>query len=96
MNNIGYEERRNIYHTAIEKWGMEAQCWMVIEEMSELQKELCKIRRGKDDPDALADEIADVAIMLEQLELMFGLSDLVCKHMDRKIVRLKERLSGIC
>jgi len=66
---------------------------MVLEEMSELQKEICKAKRGKHDPDALVDEIADVTIMLEQLQVIFGLRNLVFKHMDAKITRLKERLT---
>ena len=92
MTNISYEERKAVYETAIETWGLESQVWMVIEEMSELQKEICKARRGKNDPDALADEIADVTIMLEQLRLMFDLNGLVCQHMDFKIARLRKRL----
>lgn len=94
MNNIDYDRRKEIYNAAIEKWGIDAQVWMVIEEMSELQKEICKIKRGKHDPYALADEIADVTIMLEQLRIMFGLNDLVCQHMDAKIERLKNRIDS--
>lgn len=94
MNKIGYEERKEVYLSAIEKWGIELQSCMAIEEMSELTKEICKIRRGKNDPDALADEIADVTIMLEQLRIMFCLNDLVCQHMDKKITRLKDRLEN--
>lgn len=93
MNHIGYDERKKIYYAALKKWGFEAQIWMVIEEMSELQKEICKVERGKRDYDALADEIADTIIMLEQLQLMFGLNNLVSQHMDAKITRLKERLN---
>ena len=92
MTNISYEERKAVYETAIETWGMESQVWMALEEMSELTKEICKARRGKNDPDALADEIADVTIMLEQLQLMFDLNGLVCQHMDFKIARLRKRL----
>lgn len=92
MNKITYEERQPVYEAAIAKWGAEAQAWMVIEEMSELAKELCKARRGKNDPVALADEVADVTIMLEQVRLMFGLNDLVSERMDAKIKRLCARL----
>ena len=92
MNKIGHDERKAVYEKAVETWGAEAQVWMVLEEMSELQKELYKLRRGKRDLDALADEIADVTIMLEQLRLIFRLNDQVCEHMDQKILRLKDRL----
>lgn len=92
MNKISYKERQKVYDKAIRTWGMESQAWMVIEEMSELAKELCKTRRKMSNPDALADEIADVTIMLEQLRLMFDVNDRVCEHMDMKIERLKRRL----
>lgn len=93
MNKIGYEERETVYRTAIEKWGSDAQSTMAVEEMSELTKELCKIKRGKNDVYALADEIADVRIMLEQLCIMYGVKDIVCKCMDMKIERLKKRIN---
>lgn len=44
---------------------------MAIEEMSELTKELTKAIRGQEYKEAIAEEIADVRIMLEQLELIF-------------------------
>ena len=92
MNNIPYEERKRIYEHAIDRYGIKPQLLMVVEEMSELTKEICKSFRGKDNIEQLADEAADVTIMLEQLRLIFGLNDLVCEHMDSKIERLAERL----
>lgn len=59
--------RRKIYQTALEKWGADAQALMVFEEMAELQKELCKNARGKDNHGSIAEEIADVQVMLEQM-----------------------------
>ena len=91
-SKITYEQRVDVYNTAIERYGVPAQSWMVIEEMSELAKELCKMQRGQGDVDALADEIADVTIMLEQLRLMYDVNTLVCKHMDMKVNRLCSRL----
>ena len=40
-------EREDIYNLALEKYGPTSQLFMVFEEMSELQKELCKAVRGK-------------------------------------------------
>ena len=94
MNEIGYEERKAVYKDAIADYGIHAQSWMVIEEMSELSKELCKMQRGKGSVEDLADEIADVTIMLEQLRLMYDINDTVCRHMDYKIRRLRSRLDG--
>lgn len=94
MNKINYEDRKKIYQAALRKWGADLQTMMAVEEMSELTKEICKIKRGKIDLDALADEIADVTIMLEQLREIYGLNDAVCDHMDAKILRLQNRVGG--
>lgn len=94
MNKINYEDRKKVYQAALNKWGADLQTMMAVEEMSELTKEICKIKRGKMDLDALADEIADVTIMLEQLRGIYGLNDAVCDHMDAKILRLQSRVGG--
>ena len=94
MNKINYEDRKKVYQAALRKWGVGLQTMMAVEEMSELTKEICKIKRGKIDLDALADEIADVTIMLEQLREIYGLNDAVCDHMDAKILRLQSRVGG--
>ena len=51
---------REILKRAVETYGAQAQTLMVFEEMSELQKELCKHARGKDNREAIVEEIADV------------------------------------
>ena len=94
MNKINYEDRKKVYQAALRKWGTDLQTMMAVEEMSELTKEICKIKRGKMDLDALADEIADVTIMLEQLREIYGLNDAVCDHIDAKILRLQSRVGG--
>lgn len=90
--SLYYTERKRVYEEAIDRWGIPAQLQMVIEEMSELTKELCKNFRGANNLDKIADECADVTIMLEQLRLIFNINDDVCRHMDQKVARLKERL----
>lgn len=93
MNRIGYEDRKKVYDQAIELYGAEAQIHMVLEEMSELTKELCKsFRPGGTTLDKIADECADVTIMLEQLRIIFDMNDQVCEHMDKKIERLMGRI----
>ena len=89
-----YEDRREVYEQAIAVYGEEAQLWIVIEEISELQKEICKYMRGKHDFEAIADEIADVTIMLEQAQLIFGISKAdIDSHMAAKVERLKNRMT---
>lgn len=46
---------------------------MLLEEMAELQKEICKAWRGKDNEVEIAEEVADVEIMLEQIKLISAL-----------------------
>ena len=60
--------------------------------MSELIKEICKMSRGQGNIENLAEEIADVTIMMEQLRLIYVVNDLVCDYMDAKIQRLQIRL----
>lgn len=92
MKRISYDERVQIYRQAVDTWGAENQEKMAVEEMSELTKEICKHWRGSDNLDAVADEIADVTIMLEQLRLIYNLNDSVSRHMDAKILRLQDRI----
>lgn len=76
-------------------WGAEAQITMVFEEMSELQKELCKRLRGKDNADNIAEEIADVEIMLDQMKLLFNIWPLVQVRRAEKVDRLSARLEEL-
>lgn len=92
MNQVTYNEREAVYKEVIRRCGISSQLRMAVEEMSELTKEICKIGRGMADMEALADEIADVTIMLEQLRLLYNLDDEVCEHMDMKVRRLRTRL----
>lgn len=94
MNKVSYEERTLAYKTALLMYGKSNQLVVALEELSEVQKEICKAMRGNINLDHLAEEIADATIMLEQVRLMYGLNELVCKKMDEKVKRLEERLEG--
>lgn len=70
----------------------EDQLIVAIEEMSELTKELTKVLRAKQKIKdmrtmeyALAEEIADVKIMLKQVELIFGEEEFVSDVLDQKL-----------
>ena len=73
-------ERRGIMLRAIHRYGEAAQIDMAVEEMAELTKALCKVKRatpGATTTAAIAnviEEIADVQIMLDQLRLIFARS----------------------
>lgn len=84
-----------IYKQAIEKWGFDAQILMVFEEMSELQKELCKNWRGKNNIEQIAEEVADVEIVLAQLKMIYGISGTVRQFHEEKLMRLEQRLKDV-
>ena len=58
-----------ICQLAVNVYGKTSQCTVCMEEMAELTKELSKNLRGQDNAAHIAEEIADVEIMLEQLKL---------------------------
>ena len=78
---------------AIETYGKDMQLTVVVEELSELIKEICKHRRGADNRKAIIEEMADCYIMLEQLKIIFGISllEVSCKERE-KLERLSKRL----
>ena len=80
---------------AIRAFGSEHQQLIAIEEMSELQKELCKQYRGIGSRAHIAEEIADVYIMLEQLKAIFECDDAVESWMRLKLSRLNERIKDV-
>ena len=83
---------KELYQLALSKYGSEAQTVMMFEEMSELQKELCKHARGADNQEHIAEEIADVLIMLDQMMILHKCKDLVFKYKQEKKIRLEKRL----
>lgn len=92
-------KKPDVLRDAITTYGMAAQVDMAIEEMSELTKALCKERRTQLVPGKHAEahanvieEIADVAIMLKQLLVMFDKDGEIQKEVDYKIDRLEQRL----
>lgn len=86
-------EEIEIIRSAIRKNGKTMQTVVAIEEMSELQKELTKYIRGLGNREHLKEEVADVLIMITQIQIMFALPDEEIKEVvDFKINRLKERM----
>lgn len=90
----GRQER--ILNDAVRTWGRDAQMLMMVEEMSELTKEICKFYRAVDDASASAvagnirEEMADVQIMLDQMKIMFGrIGPMVRAKLDRLEKRLE-------
>ena len=84
-----------ICRAALEAFGERAQMTMAIEEMSELAKELCKRCRGRDNVEAIAEEIADVEIMLQQMVMMFDCAGQVETFRRYKLERLEKRIKEV-
>lgn len=68
---------------------------IVIEELSELQKELCKDLRGYDRREEIKEEMADVYICLQLLKEIYNFFDedldkMYERKMRRNIERMKE------
>lgn len=88
-------QAKQIYQQALETYGGQLQTFVCMEEMSELQKELCKYERGEDNVEHIAEEIADVRIMLDQMVIMHDCETLVEDYKSAKLARLKERLDSV-
>lgn len=88
-----YISEAEVLQRALDTYGSLPQIVMVFEEMSELQKELCKYLRGKCSQASIAEEIADVEIMIDQTKMLFCCADEVRDVRRRKVERLKGRLS---
>ena len=99
MTRKQYKQLRFI----IKKYGEYFQVLKAIEECSELSQALCRVvnetcEKGNFDKKVvdMIDEIADVAIMLEQLKIIFHCHDQVKERIDFKINRQLERIKAGC
>ncbi len=82
-----------VYRRALEAFGVENQISMVHEEIGELLAAIGKFRRGRITEAHVVSEIADVRIMLEQLEEVLGVDPgRVEDEIDEKVRRLRTRL----
>ena len=86
--------KEKLYKFAIERYGDEAQINQGIEEMAELIQAINKFRRNpcEETLKGIAEEIADVEIMLEQYKIIFGATLPVNRIKSNKLQRLAERL----
>lgn len=76
---------------AIELWGIRAQVGMVMEECGELLSALNQFDRNRITADKVAEEIADVTILMAQMAKVFG-EDRVQAALNMKIERLMIRV----
>ena len=84
--------RDEILKNAIARYGEKVQMVIAMEEMAELTKELSKFLRGAHNEDAIAEEVADVRIMLDQIVIMFDCAGAAALYESVKVERLRKRL----
>ena len=89
-------KERKIELQAIEHYGVPAQVSKAIEEASELIRALCRFQqRGMNCSDDeiynIREEIADVQVMCDQMEMVFGDTQ-IGEIKRRKLERLRKRM----
>lgn len=85
--------RHKLYRQALSHWGRDAQITKAIEEMAELTQALCRWWSNPHKLENVSEEMADVEIMLEQLEGIFENAEEIAQRKDRKLSRLEARLN---
>jgi hypothetical protein len=91
------KKRKEIYSKAIAIWGRTSQVLQCAEEASELAVAAIKVaNRGADPMGNLAEECADMSIMLHEMKELFGPEFVaqVKKVKAEKLARLERRLDA--
>ena len=86
---ISYE-KKELYKKAYQLWGVSSQLDFMIEECSELVVAIQHWKRDRVNDGKVAEEIADVEIMCEQLRVLFRDDDTVDFWKEIKLTRLEE------
>ena len=85
---------RQTYEAALEHYGVHSQMVKCMEECGELIQALARNLSGEHNEENVAEELADVEIMIQQMRLIFGGS--VGYNVDiikaQKVARLKKRI----
>lgn len=86
-----------IYRRSVVHFGAEAQTRKAAEECVELSLELLHALDGRADMNKIAEEMADVEIMLEQLRLIYGAEEVEAwklKKLNGLALRIDERTAN--
>lgn len=87
-------KRIELYLDVLETYGYGHQVMKTIEECAELINALTKLRDNRGTEQELMTELADVAIMVEQMAVLFGLAEFEAEK-EKKLIRLQERLNNL-
>jgi len=92
---MGIKIENSFIRSLIEKYGSDKQKTVCIEELSELQKEICKDLRGKGDIEHITEELADVLIICSELAHIYKIDEEnLNKWIEYKINRTKKMLEN--
>ena len=94
MKRIFNKQKAATLKKAVSCFGTLPQLIVALEECSELQKEITKYLRGKRCPDDIAEEIADVLIMIGQLQVIYP--DVSDTLINTFITKKLGRIEGLC
>ena len=86
------EKPHDVYRAALDTFGAAVQIEKTFEEVGEFLDAFCKARTGRDKVTHLAEEIADVRIMLDQMVVLFGCEDEVERQRRYKLRRLEQKI----
>lgn len=85
----------DIYLDAINVWGAQSRITKLFEEMAELTAAVCHHMEGRDTVEHIAEEIADVRIMLEQVEFLYQVKPMADKIREEKLDRLDRTIAEV-
>lgn len=86
------QKELDICEKAVRTYGYDAQRLMLFEEIGELLNAIAKLSRGRSTSDDVIEELADVAIMVNQMAVIYGWYKFHAEK-AKKLQRLQERLS---
>jgi NTP pyrophosphatase (non-canonical NTP hydrolase) len=87
-------KEQELFERALTKYGMESQLGQLQEECAELIVEVSHFKRNRARVgiENLAEEMADVRIMLNQIEQALHIKKLIAEFEERKLRRLEDRI----
>jgi len=76
----------SLYQEAVDKWGKEHQLLVTVEEMAEATASIAQfVNRGRNVEEDVIEELADVYIMIRQVEIIYGarFTKAICKKLNK-------------
>jgi NTP pyrophosphatase (non-canonical NTP hydrolase) len=91
LTTVTKEDRCDLYEKALQATSQDRQVTHLAEEMAELMIEVSHLNRGRvTDTAHMVEEIADVLVMVEQIQYMFGVLTVDVKAaLDLKLAKYK-------